>query len=62
MRRFQDLADAVAKVLDVRSAVFDGEILVMGESSPDFLPSAVTSFLRRPPYPLWKSAEDSFAE
>ena len=29
MRRFQDLADGLAKVLNVRSAVFDGEILVM---------------------------------
>jgi hypothetical protein len=29
MRRFQNLADGLAKVLNVRSAVFDGEILVM---------------------------------
>jgi hypothetical protein len=29
MRRFQSLADVLAKVLNVRSAVFDGEILVM---------------------------------
>jgi bifunctional non-homologous end joining protein LigD len=36
MRRFQDLADRLAKVLDVRSVILDGEILVMGESAPDF--------------------------
>ena len=35
-RRFQGLADVVAKVLVVRSAILDGEILVMGETAPDF--------------------------
>lgn len=36
MRRFQDLADVLVKRLKVTNAVFDGEILVMGASSPDF--------------------------
>jgi len=36
MARFQALATALAATLDVRSAIFDGEILVMGKHGPDF--------------------------
>jgi bifunctional non-homologous end joining protein LigD len=36
MKRFQDLADALARVLPVKSAILDGEIIVMGEEGPDF--------------------------
>lgn len=36
MPRFRDLADAVARATNVRDAIFDGEIVVMGENGPDF--------------------------
>jgi bifunctional non-homologous end joining protein LigD len=36
MRRFQDLADALARTMRVRDAILDGEIVVMGEAGPDF--------------------------
>ena len=36
MRRFDDLARRVACELAVRSAILDGEIVVMGERGPDF--------------------------
>ena len=36
MPRFQALADALANVLDVRDAILDGEIIVMGNAGPDF--------------------------
>ena len=36
MPRFQELADALARVLPVKSAIFDGEIIVMTKSGPDF--------------------------
>ena len=36
MPRFGALADALARVLDVRDAILDGEIIVMGRSGPDF--------------------------
>jgi bifunctional non-homologous end joining protein LigD len=36
MRRFDDLALRVAGELAVRSAIIDGEIVVMGERGPDF--------------------------
>jgi len=36
MPRFQALADAVAASLDVRNAILDGEIVVMGSRGPDF--------------------------
>jgi bifunctional non-homologous end joining protein LigD len=36
MRRFQDLADALARKMRVRDAIFDGEIVVLDEYGPDF--------------------------
>lgn len=36
MKRFDDLALAVARALGVRSAVLDGEIVVMRDRGPDF--------------------------
>src|ERR1041385_3143494 len=36
MRRFDELARRVANELDARSAIIDGEIVVMGEQGPDF--------------------------
>jgi len=36
MRRFEPLASALARTLDVRSAILDGELLVMGDEGPDF--------------------------
>ena len=36
LRRFQDLADALARALPVDDAILDGEVVVMGESGPDF--------------------------
>jgi len=36
MKRFDDLGLAVARALDVKSAVLDGEIVVMRDSGPDF--------------------------
>ena len=36
MRRFDPLAMRLARSLSVRSAILDGEILVMGERGPDF--------------------------
>lgn len=36
MPRFQELADALARALDVQSAILDGEIIVMGDQGPDF--------------------------
>lgn len=36
MRRFESLADTLARSLNVRSAILDGEIVVMREGMPDF--------------------------
>jgi bifunctional non-homologous end joining protein LigD len=36
MPRFRDLAGRLARALAVRSAILDGEIVVMGEGGPDF--------------------------
>lgn len=36
MPRFRELAAALARALRVRDAIFDGEIIVMGERGPDF--------------------------
>lgn len=36
MKRFQELADRLAQTLPVKSAILDGEIIVMGEEGPDF--------------------------
>ena len=36
MPRFRDLANALARELRVRSAILDGEIVVMSEGRPDF--------------------------
>jgi bifunctional non-homologous end joining protein LigD len=36
MKRFQPLADAIALTLKAKSAILDGEIIVMGDEGPDF--------------------------
>lgn len=36
MPRFQQLADGLARVLPVKSAILDGEIIVMSSGGPDF--------------------------
>ncbi|HYK03196.1 MAG TPA: hypothetical protein VE974_15660 [Thermoanaerobaculia bacterium] len=36
MRRFDELANAIAKELRVRDAILDGEIVVLGEGGPKF--------------------------
>ena len=36
MPRFQGLADAIAKALPMKSAIFDGEIIVLRNRRPDF--------------------------
>lgn len=36
MPRFRELADALARALRVKSAIFDGEIIVMTDAGPDF--------------------------
>jgi len=36
MPRFQDLANAIARVMPLESAIMDGEIIVMTEARPDF--------------------------
>lgn len=36
MRRFDELANGIAKELQVRDAILDGEIVVMGEGGPKF--------------------------
>ncbi|MDQ3282834.1 MAG: hypothetical protein M3Q69_15640, partial [Acidobacteriota bacterium] len=46
MRRFDELAHALAKALRVRDAILDGEIVVMGERGPDF---KALFYRRRPP-------------
>ena len=46
MRRFDPLATSLALALGVRSAILDGEIIVMGDRGPDFY---ALFFARRPP-------------
>jgi bifunctional non-homologous end joining protein LigD len=36
MARFADLANDIARTLDVDDAIFDGEIVVLGDTGPDF--------------------------
>ena len=36
MPRFQELADALSRVLPVKGAILDGEIVVMSRNGPDF--------------------------
>jgi len=36
MKRFQSLADGLARALDLRDAILDGEIIVMARHTPDF--------------------------
>ena len=55
MRRFQGLADALVKSLKLTNAVFDGEILVMGESAPDF--RALMQARGRPEYAAFDGEE-----
>lgn len=64
MKRFQPLADALARALGVRDAIFDGEIIVMSAQGPDFL----ALFFRRgqPAYAafdlLWLNGRDLRAQ
>lgn len=46
MRRFDPLALSLARALRARSAILDGEIIVMGDRGPDF---NALFFSRRPP-------------
>jgi len=46
LRRFDDLATSLARALRSRSAILDGEIIVMGDRGPDF---KALFFGRRPP-------------
>jgi bifunctional non-homologous end joining protein LigD len=36
MKRFQPLADALARTINAKTAILDGEIIVMGDKGPDF--------------------------
>ncbi len=36
LERFDDLANALARVLPVDNAIFDGEVIVMGDVGPEF--------------------------
>jgi bifunctional non-homologous end joining protein LigD len=60
MPRFQDLADELARGMKVRDAIFDGEIVVMGENGPDF--NALFSRRGTPSYIafdlLWLNGKD----
>ncbi len=41
LTRFDDLANALARAVAVKDAIFDGEIIVMGNVGPDFLRPAI---------------------
>ena len=60
MPRFADLANGLARALGVKSAVLDGEIVVMGEHGPDF--NALFFRRREPAYAafdlLWLNGKD----
>jgi bifunctional non-homologous end joining protein LigD len=60
MRRFDPLALSLSRALGVRSAILDGEILVMGEHGPDF--RALFFNRRQPSYAafdlLWLNGRD----
>jgi len=60
LKRFEPLADALARALPVRSAIFDGEVIVMGEDGPRF--NALMFGRGRPEYAafdlLWLDGED----
>lgn len=60
MRRFDPLALQLTRALNVRSAILDGEILVMGETGPDF--RALFFNRREPAYAafdlLWLNGRD----
>jgi bifunctional non-homologous end joining protein LigD len=62
--RFQDLADHLAAGLDVRDAILDGEIIVMGSGGPDFF--ALFSRRGEPAYAafdlLWLNGRDLRAQ
>jgi bifunctional non-homologous end joining protein LigD len=58
--RFQELADGLAKALKVRSAILDGEVIVMTDEGPDF--NALFFRRGRPAYAafdlLWLNGKD----
>jgi bifunctional non-homologous end joining protein LigD len=60
MPRFQPLATQLARALGVRSAIFDGELIVMGHGGPDF--RALFFNRRTPAYAafdlLWLNGRD----
>ena len=60
MRRFRDLANVLARAMPVKSAIFDGEIIVMGAAGPDF--HALMSRRGEPVYAafdlLWLEGKD----
>ncbi len=60
MARFQDLADSLARAVDVEDAIFDGEIVVMRDSRVDF--NALFSSAGEPAYAafdlLWLNGND----
>jgi bifunctional non-homologous end joining protein LigD len=60
MPRFQSLADGIARALPLRSAVFDGEIVVLRDGLPDF--AALMYRRGRPEYAafdlLWLNGRD----
>ena len=60
MPRFEGLATALARALAVRSAILDGEIIVMGDAGPDF--KALFFRRRDPAYAafdlLWLNGRD----
>ena len=64
MRRFHELADALARAMPVKSAIFDGEIIVMGPHGPDF--HALMSRRGEPVYAafdlLWLDGKDLRAQ
>jgi bifunctional non-homologous end joining protein LigD len=60
MKRFQPLADSIAKTMNLSSGIFDGEIIVMTERTPDFY--ALMFHRGQPEYAafdlLWKNGRD----
>ena len=60
LKRFEHLANAIAVALPVKSAIFDGEVIVMGDAGPQF--NALMFGLGRPEYAafdlLWLNGRD----
>lgn len=60
MKRFESLAESLVRSIEVRDAIFDGEIIVMREQKPDFY--ALMFRRRQPEYAafdlLWLNGRD----